>query len=216
MRRSILITLATLGSLICLLGGTGLFAALNDTATTGPSSVQSGAQAGSVDLKLATLGTGGCGENVDDLATGFFDASGLQPGGGGPSAAFCVVNVGSQVTALTVKAFALTDEEVGCTGDEADYNDASCGTGDGELSAVLDVRFDQTDCAQQYDGIVASKNVAQLVDDALALADLQPNVTACYAISASIPDSYPAAALQRAQSDRTSWRLRFFGVVAAP
>lgn len=213
MRRSSLITISALGLVICLLGGTGLFAALTDTATTGTNTVESGAQAGSVDLQLA-VGASPCGTFTDDLASGLFTYSGLVPGGGGPQTAFCIKNAGSQVTAVTVRAFALEDTEVDCTGDEEDYGDATCGSGVGELSAVVDVRFDQTDCDQMYAGIVVSRNLAALVDEPLALADLAPDVPACYAVGVSMASTYPATALQIAQSDQTTWRFQFDGSVA--
>ena len=216
MRRSILITLATVGSLVCLLGGTGLFAALNDSATTAQNRVESGEQPGSVNLQLAPWTGSGCGEFTDDLDTAFFDASGLQPNGNGPSSQFCVRNHGSQVAALTVEAFALSDTETGCTGDELDYDALSCGTGDGELSAVVVIRFDQTNCVDQYDGIVASRNLGELVGNALPLADLQPDVAACYAAMAFIPVDAPGDAVQRAQTDQSVWRFRFLGSVATP
>ena len=53
MRRSALITLAALGGLICLIGGTGLFAALTDSARSGTNSLESGALAGSADIQLS-------------------------------------------------------------------------------------------------------------------------------------------------------------------
>ena len=53
MRRSVLGSLAALGVVVCGLGGTGLFAALTDTARGGPNSVESAPLAGSADIQLA-------------------------------------------------------------------------------------------------------------------------------------------------------------------
>jgi len=220
MRRSFLITVTTLGVLICLLGGAGLFAALTDTADTGPNTVETAPLAGSADLKLATVVpdpmvpmTSMCGDYVDDLVTGLFSATNVTPGGG-PSNFICIKNVGSQPVSLSAAAIDLVDTDLGCTGDEADYGDPACDADDpGELSAVLDIRFDTIDCSfTMYGGPVFSDNLAALVGSPLTLADaLATDAVACFSVSAIEMSSYATAALQVAQSDSASWRFRFTG-----
>lgn len=224
MRRSSLITISALGLVICLLGGTGLFAALQDTADTGQNRAETLPLAGSADLQLATLvpdpalpGFTMCGEWVENLATGLFDAQNLTPGGGGPSNKLCIRNVGSQTVGLTLAAIDVTDTELECTGDEADYGDASCGTGAGELSSVLSVRVDPMSCADN-EGLGGNQTVllADLDDTPMVLLDLPPTTTRCYGFSASLPDLPVTAAVQIAQTDRVTWAFRFTGTAPAP
>jgi hypothetical protein len=54
MRRPVLLTLAAVGGVIVLLGGTGIFAALSDTTRSGTNSIDTGALAASSDLRVAT------------------------------------------------------------------------------------------------------------------------------------------------------------------
>ena len=215
MRRSILITLSTLGVLISLLGSTGLFAALVDTADTGSSFVESKPIAGSADLKLAQASGSSCGTFDDDLATGLFSATNLEPNGGGPYNVLCVKNEGSQTVDLTVSVFDLVDSETGCTGDEQDYGDAPCGT-QGELSGVLIVRIFPLDCATN-DSIAGTitTSLATMVGTPADLLDLTPGQITCYGFIPALPDYPVTPEVQRAQSDRSTWRFRFTGTAPA-
>ena len=77
MRRPFLLTVTALGLVVCLVGSTGLFAALTDTAATGTNQVTTPGLASSADIQLAfdegTPGSPTCGAFSDDLATGLFD-----------------------------------------------------------------------------------------------------------------------------------------------
>src|SRR5262245_16526660 len=102
MRRSFLITVSALGLVVCLLGGTGLFAALTDSATTGTNQVDSAPLAGSANLQLALNDgltpamTMTCGAFSDDLATGLVSGTGLIQSVNSAGSVFCLRNVGSQ------------------------------------------------------------------------------------------------------------------------
>lgn len=214
MRRSSLSTLALLGALICLIGGTGLFAALTDTARTGTNTVDSAALAGSADIQLATAVMDPfpaitCGSFSEDLATGFFTASDVQPGYGDIEF-FCIKNVGSQTVTLSGMADELTDVDFACTGDEGILGDATCGNnGAGELSDVLVVSYIVYACATgggSGQGIVLRANATAQV--ALP-GTLAAGATACLSVDIVYPATSPAAAVQKAQSDRVTWRFKF-------
>jgi hypothetical protein len=52
-QRRLAVATIGLGSLVTLMGGTGIFAVFTDRATTGTSKVDSGARASAADLKIA-------------------------------------------------------------------------------------------------------------------------------------------------------------------
>jgi hypothetical protein len=225
MRRSVLLTLSALGLLICLVGGTGLFAALTDTADVGPNHLDTAPLAGSADLKVAVHGAGpvagefACGPFEDNLVMAFIDAGNLTPGGG-TSNRLCVQNVGSQTVGLFVTAIDLIDFDYACTGDEAEYGDLTCGPGPvptGELSSVIDVLFQTTDCTTGApSGSPFGSNLFGLVGNALFLtvSGLASNAVVCFDVRLSEPGGptgYPVADLQRAQSDTVTWTFRFTG-----
>ena len=127
MRRSVLLTVAALGGLVSLIGGVGLFSALNDTARTGTNSAESAALGGSADIQLAaaTAVVGPVSPITCDpvfsenLASGFFSLSNVGPGSQSARVFFCIRNVGSQSVMLTALVDELVDVEIACTGDEA-------------------------------------------------------------------------------------------------
>ncbi len=217
MRRSLLATMTVLGALICLVGSTGLFAALTDSATTGTNTVTSDGLPTSIDIKLATADeyVGWmriCSTMADDLVTPLITESALQPGAGG-SRFFCLRNDGAQTaTDLTVRAFDLTDTDDACTGDEADSGDVSCGGGGaGELSQVLSVTFGVVEC-QDY--TIETWSTGEIGLDANVSADLTlpalpAGATMCVQayVAYRVPED-PLAA-QLAQSDTVTWRFRF-------
>ncbi len=227
MRRSLLITLSALGVLICLLGGTGLFAALTDTADVGPNHLDTAPLAGSADLKVAVLAvdpqspTGYvCGTFQDNLVTAFIDAGNLIPGGG-TSNRLCVWNEGSQTVSLAVEAINLVDYDYDCTGDEAAYGDTSCGPNGpdttGELSSVIDVLFVPIHCTSGGQSALSfGSNLGDLVGNPVISANGVASTTAvCFDIQMSEPDGptgYPVADLQMAQSDTVTWTFRFTAV----
>ena len=117
----------------------------------------------------------------------------------------------------TSDAFDLTDTELACTGDEADYNDLTCGSGAGELSAVLHIRIPPESCADNSPlGSSDTAALADLVATPVTLLNLVPDDVRCYGFSATLPDPPVTDAVQRAQSDRSTWRFRFVGSAPAP
>jgi hypothetical protein len=215
MRRSLLATITVLGALICLVGGTGLFAALTDTATTGTNTVTSGGLATSIDIKLATAtysaGATTCGSYSDNLTTPLFTETDLQPGAGG-LAYVCLKNVGSRTAAhLNVLSIELTDIDQACTGDEADSGDTTCG-GDaaGELSDALSVVFISQDCATGDDlWSTAEVNLRDSTSTLLELPPVPSGTNLC--LKGQVANRFPAdsAVAQVAQSDTSTWRFRF-------
>jgi hypothetical protein len=215
MRRSALVTVAVLGGLVCLLGGTVLYSALQDTARTGTNSVESGALGASADIQLATATDFlpfNCGTYSENLASGLITATGVSPGYR-KNEFICIKNVGSQQVTLTAAADELTDVDLACTGDEDVNGDATCG-GDqaGELSSVLGVAHQRMHCSSgEWDGVPASPIV--LKDNAttnpLELGTLAAGATACFQTVIEYRASTPNAATQKAQSDRATWRFKF-------
>lgn len=219
MRRSFLLTVSSLGLLISLLGSTGLFAALTDSAFTGENQVDSAPLDGSADLQLATAAFVGldleCGTFDDDLATGLIMATDL-PELMQVQSYFCIRNVGSQPVDLTAGAIDLVQADPACTGDEADLGDASCGDpgDDGELAAVLNLLW-QTSPTCDNSGWVpvspgASGTLADHVAGPVDLASLASGQSRCLQLGATIAHE-TATLVQVAQSDSATWRFRFTG-----
>jgi hypothetical protein len=220
MRRSVLLTVAALGGLVCLLGGTVLFSALQDTARTGTNSAESAAMGASADIQLATatLPTSGptvCGTFSENLTSGLIsitEASPRQDFLATPR--FCVKNVGSQPVTLNVLADELTDMDVACTGDEALAGDASCGQDQvGELSDVLQVWYSRWDCANSSSGGSGGGEPQLLKENATTPRQftslLAAGETGCFSVWVDYPLATPTAAAQKAQSDRATWRFKF-------
>lgn len=216
MRRAFLLTVTALGLVVCLVGSTGLFAALTDTALTGPSTVTAPGLAASADIQLAmdegTSGNPSCGAFSDDLTTPLFQFT-ASPPSNNQGYIVCVKNVGSQaLSSLTLRADDLVDTEDACTGDEALNGDTDCGGGGtGELSAVLDVHAGWDACPYgMWNNNTPTTTLADLESTPLTLSSLPVGATVCVMIFVG----YPAAgvspeAIQRAQSDTVTWRFRF-------
>jgi hypothetical protein len=213
MRRSALVTVAVLGGLVCLLGGTVLFSALQDTARTGTNSVESAALGSSADIQLATAtrngGTVSCGTFSENLTSGLFTATGVTPHYNS-RVDFCIKNVGSQPVTLSALADELTDVDVACTGDEAANGDATCG-GDqlGELSSVLLVSYMTEECSTAEGPVSPKTTLKNNETTPHALGTLGAGAYFCYAVFLEYSPTATAAATQAAQSDRVTWRFKF-------
>lgn len=215
MRRSVLITLVVLGSLISLIGGTGLFAALTDSARTGTNTVDSAALAGSADIQIATAtkpagSPFACGTYSEDLASGFFTVADVAPGYSSPPAYFCLKNVGSQPVTIWASADALVDTDTACTGDEALHGDTTCGGNlAGELSVVLFAAYTLWEC----DGSSANGFLDDLYGNSTSPGALPGTLgvgaVACLTVDIGYDFDATAAEIQRAQSDRATWRFKF-------
>ena len=220
MRRSVLITLAALGGLICLIGGTGLFAALTDTARSGTNEVESAPIAASADIRVARApfdtGVAGealqCGEFSEDLATAFFTVENASPGYESRDNYYCVQNVGSQGVTLSALVDELVDVDFACTGDEELHGDTSCGEdGAGELSRSLMVRYHHlNECTSGMgmgpDWVALDSNASEPV----ALGQLGPGQIRCFELLLAYPNAGPVVPeVHRAQSDRVTWRFKW-------
>jgi hypothetical protein len=216
MRRSVLITVAVLGGLVCLLGGTVLFSALQDSARTGTNSVESAAAAASADIQLATATLNGntitCGAFSDNLSSGLVTATEVSPGYASGAQAFCIKNVGSQPVTLSALVDELTDVDFDCTGDEAANGDATCG-GDklGELSSVLGTGYSTRDCVTGNATLALGPSIKDHETTPQPLGTLAAAATGCFSLFVNYPPATPATAVQTAQSDRATWRFKFTG-----
>ena len=217
MRRSALMTAVALGALVCLFGGSVLYSALQDTARTGTNSAESAALGASADIQLA-LGAYNttapadidCGPFSENLTSGLFSATGISPGYLSDAELFCIKNVGSQQVTLSALADELTDVDFACTGDEAANGDTTCG-GDqaGELSSVLRVGYLGTPCQNSAGGSFPGPILKDHPTTAFPLGTLAPGATACFMTLFSYPPATAVADVQKAQSDRATWRIKF-------
>jgi hypothetical protein len=224
-KRSVLVTFAVLGGLVCLIGGTGLFAALQDSARSGPNSAESDAMAASADIQVATADlstpTPACGTFSEDLTTPFHTLTGVAPGFNSNAQLYCVKNVGSQQVTLSALSDELTDFDYACTGDEALHGDTTCGLavggpgagapGPGELSSVLSVLYTQLDCAT-FNGPGAGMLLSDNAVIPRQLGTIAPGETRCFGTEMSYHVGVHGIAevdVQRAQSDRATWRFRW-------
>ncbi|HEX5014309.1 MAG TPA: hypothetical protein VFV72_09145 [Candidatus Limnocylindrales bacterium] len=219
-----------MGLIVSVLGSTGLFAALSDTARTGQNQIDSAPLAGSAELKIqpatytppSPLGGGesiSCPLTgwVDDLTTGGFTATSVQPGFDSGNTYYCIQNAGSQTVHLLGNTDSVIDVENGCTGDEALLGDTSCGGAlieDGELSDVIQVRWAPVSCVTVVSG---GETTIQIDGNETAPVDLgliAPGEIRCFGLGAFYPTVTPVDEVQRAQSDRIQWRFKFTGQVS--
>jgi len=162
----------------------------------------------------------------DNTLTSQFNVANLQPGDTTNGAMFCLHNDGSSPLSLSATALDLLDVDVDCTGDELAAGDTDCGPGPvgivhfGELSSVIVVDLMRVTCelspafTHQVIGTVSS-GLADFNGIALGVGTpLQPGQTTCILSTVRYPSTTGAAAQQRAQSDRTTWRFAFDGVAS--
>lgn len=224
--RPLLRAIMVLGTILTLVGGTGIFAVFSDRATTGVNDVSSGQLTPAADIQLAGASIDTqltCGQFAENLVTGFFTIADLQPTlGESHRQYFCLRNVGSSALTLTASAIDIVDTDVACTGDEDAFGDATCGSDQaGELSSVVRAVAVNVDCSTaaflgQTDSVdLSAFSAAPLPIDGIASAGstLAPGATACYWIEIRYPDSQAEADIQIAQSDRVQWRFAFDGSV---
>lgn len=227
-RQSLRLTML-LGVLITALGGTGIFAAFTDRATTGTNSAETGPRPLAVDLKIS-LADAVAGSPVncdaegdafpfddDDLTTGLFAATNLQPGGGGgQSADLCLANFGAGTIDVTALAIDLVDTDVACTGDEADAGDLTCGTDQlGELSGALTIRMRHLDCAIGTEVSVDDHLLANMAANPVPVSSsLAPNGIVCLRLTVFVAASTPEETVQVIQSDKVEWRFAFDAALA--
>ena len=212
MRRPVLLTLAAVGGVIVLLGGTGIFAALSDTARSGTNSVDSDALPPSSDLQVAMWGVPTiCGPFGDDLTSSPIIVSG-PPGSGSGDYLYCLRNVGSHSVHLSMSLEELEETETGCTGDENIF-DTTCGSGPGELGDFVSVNhqyfsscFDDAPSGGEIILVRAHQTTPA------SLGTLLPGETRCFSAQIVGYLATPTQ-LQQAQSDRLTWRFAWTGQV---
>jgi hypothetical protein len=214
MRRPVLVTVAILGLVIVLIGGTGLFAALTDTARTGTNTVDSAGLAASADLQLATAtrdypGPIVCGAYSENLASGFFTVADVVPGYNSPPVYFCVKNAGSQTVNLSAMVDELADLDTSCTGDEAVYDTTCGGNLAGDLSEVLSIAYLRYAC----DGSTGSGTGVNMRNNAtnqvFLPGTLAPGSETCMEVDFAYSNGNTETQKQKAQSDRVTWRFKF-------
>jgi hypothetical protein len=216
-KRSVLVTAAVLGGLVCLIGGTGLFAALQDSARSGPNSAESDGMAASADIQVATATPGpssnvACGTFSEDLTTPLITVTGVTPGFDSDGTFYCIRNVGSQQVTLSALSDELTDVDYACTGDEALHGDTTCGGGGaGELSSVLRVDYIDEECDAIYANST-SVGIPVLSDNAVipvAQGTIAAGETRCFRVHVLYSGGAQSDVVQRAQSDRATWRTKW-------
>src|SRR5688572_6779088 len=214
MERRTAFAIMALGTVVTLLGGTGIFAVFSDRATTGTNSVTSDALPHAADVQIALREAGACGPFEEDLTSGLFDASGAQEGYSS-SVPLCVKSAGSADITLAMTVIDLADSETGCTGDEAAAGDTTCGTGLGELSSALAVGTFRIDCATGQGPVPERDWLNNASTTNFSLGSLGPGEIACVIVDVVYGLNVPENTQQVAQSDRAQWRFAFDGTTAA-
>lgn len=231
-RQALRITIV-LGLLITIVGGTGVFATFSDRATVDNNSAISGARPKAADLKIEQASvdpdTGQINCNADsgqpfdddNLTTGLYSATNVQPNSNLGNTYLCLRNAGSSPLSLTVSVIDLADLDVDCTGDEHAAGDTTCGLNAtqqpqaGELSPLLYVEFDEGMCATGgfLPPIDAAAPLPSTTAVSFAAQQLQPGSIECLRIDVAYPTPSPTDALL-AQSDQATWRFAFDGVAS--
>jgi hypothetical protein len=227
-RRSLLLTIMTLGLIVTGVGATGILAVFTDTADTGQNYAQSASLPSAADLKLALydpaslecyndLVAGDLDAFTDGLESGLIEQPGLVPGdvkGGTP---VCIRNAGSAPLTVEASALDLVDTELDCTNDEPAVDpvapdDTNCGL-TGELSTHLSVSFQWFDCetGEVPPGSPVEGSLPAMTSGPLILGDpISSGEVRCYFVGIHYdPPSAEAAA--QAQTDMATWTFRFTG-----
>ena len=210
MRRSFLVSLIALGVIITGVSGTGLFAALSDTASTGDNRVETAAMPMAADLKMASATGGpgsafGCGTFSDNLSTGLFSVTDAAPGMFQTSR-LCLRNDGSSPVAVTSSITIVSDTDVACSGDEAALGDTTCGEDQaGELGSTIETAAWPQDCATGSGANTTSwQNIAGYTPTA-NIGSVNPGQTVCVHIGLDYFNP-PQAEFPLAQTDEVTWR----------
>lgn len=217
MKRSIPISVMVLGLGLTVGSVGGVIAAFTDEALVGPNSFESKALPLATDLKLAPQASGACGTFGEDLATGLYAISDLEPSATARSAGslYCMRNDGSLAANVSYRAFDVLDTELACTGDEAEAGDATCGEGAGELSPLVELQIIKfgTGCPGGGSGSALNMStIASLASTPKAFLTLAPGE--CIAFGAWYRYDPPELDGLKAQSDKVTFRLAFNGTTA--
>jgi predicted ribosomally synthesized peptide with SipW-like signal peptide len=227
MARHSLRIVIVLGMLITLVGGTGTFALFADQASTGENDITSGSLPKAADVRIETasidptnsiITCNGDTWDKDNLTTGLYSASNVQPGDDLGTTFVCLKNVGSGSLSLTGTAFGKTSLDVACTGDEALAGDTTCGLDAqnvpqaGELLPLIFVGMNRVSCATNTDVVANDPQPLSALTDFNFFGlggSLLPNEIACIRIQVTYPTPESVSSAQVAQSDEVTWRFRF-------
>lgn len=220
MSRSPMWSLVALGGLVSALSGAGVVAVFSDSALTGTNDVTTGEQPHlALQIAGAHVAQGRdfvCSGFTDDISTGLYVATNLQPGDFLASD-MCLQNTFSGPLSVTVRSFDLADHDPQCTNDESVY-DRTCpaqdgGDATGELSALLSVTFSRWMHCEDFSG-GKTETVAWLPDlDATpaTLGSLGAGEVACVQTFATYATGATYDQRQAAQTDQATWRFAFDG-----
>jgi hypothetical protein len=216
MRRSIPISMIVLGLGLAMGSVGGVIAAFTDEALVGPNTFESKALPLATDLKLAPMQNGSCASFNDDLATGLYTVSNLEPNASAQFGSLhCLRNDGSLAANVSYRAFDVVDTELACTGDEAEAGDATCGEGAGELSGLVELQIMKfgTGCPGGGSGSALNMNtIASLASSPRSFVTLAPGE--CIAFGPMYRYSPSEIDGLKAQSDKVAFRLAFNGTTA--
>ena len=217
MRRSIPISMIVLGLGLAMGSVGGVIAAFTDEALVGPNSFESKALPLATDLKIAQQQNGACGTFNDDLATGLYVVSNLESAANLQfgSSFYCLRNDGSLAANVSYRAFNVADTETGCTGDEAEAGDATCGEGAGELSGLVELQVMKfgTGCPGGGSGQATNMStIASLASTPKTFLTLAPGE--CITFSPMYRYAPSEMDGLKAQSDKVAFRLAFNGTTA--
>lgn len=216
--RRLLATTMALGLVVSAMGFTGIFAVFTDRATTGATGGDSAPLPGAADIEIArTLTALDCPaeDYHDDLTGDLIQWTDAKPGDTLATHFFCIQNVGAANVDVTVKAIDIANSDIACTGDEETAGDVSCGSGLGELHAVVYVDVQTFDCATGSPaGGIHETNVAGLDIGTLPVTStsMLPHDVVCVSIKTFYPAINEGVSLlsaQLAQSDAIAWRFAF-------
>ncbi len=237
MQRKRGIALLASGVLLATVSLAGVFAATNDTATTGDLSIESGT-ASVVDLQIGgnfstsashdcQPGSGTAPTYTDDLTTPFFTMTGAGPtnAAGNEIRYMCIYNNGSVDATMTADFINGTDTETGCSAGEAGAGDTTCGTAGntaGELANDVTVTLTAVDgdtCA----GTVTGPSVSHDMNDTATPLSLKnfgspDNVldagdAACIKVQVDYDDGVSSGTELFNQTDKATIQIRYNGAV---
>ena len=216
-----------LGVLVTLVGGTGIFAVFSDRSTTGTNSVTSGERPHAVDIKISeaqlvggVVHCDGDGDGIpfegEDLTTGLFTITNIQPDTTITDAYVCIQNAGSAAVDVAVLPIDVVDTDVACTGDEEVAGDTTCGADQaGELSDLVSLQIWEIDCNTAEGAVVQTDGIGNLILNPIVLpTSIQPGGIACVKVDVYYHESTPELDRQLAQSDKAEWRIAFDATLA--
>ncbi|HET7689125.1 MAG TPA: hypothetical protein VFK41_01995 [Nocardioidaceae bacterium] len=216
MRRSVPISMMVLGLGLTVSSVGGVIAAFTDEALVGPNSFESKALPLANDLKLANSANGSCGTFGDDLTTGLYSVSDLEPNAAAQfGSLYCLRNDGSLSANVSYRAFDVSDTETACTGDEAEAGDATCGEGAGELSGLVELQIMKfgTGCGSGGSGSALNMNtIAALASTPRSFLTLAPGE--CITFGPMYRYAPSEVDGLKGQSDKVTFRLAFNGTTA--